>query len=378
MRRISNPPNPYVSVHQDWLEEPPAASPEVYVESARSILSRNDSPDLHFRWTCNPYRGCQHACAYCYARTTHEYLGWGAGTDFETRLIIKRNAPELLRKALASPGWRGECVAFSGATDCYQPLEAVWHLTRRCLEVCRDFRNPVGVVTKSYLIRRDVDLLADMAAARGAQVCISITCADAELSKRLEPQAPSPDRRFEAMRILARAGVPVGVVLAPIVPGLNDAEMPAVLRRAADCGATMAQFAPLRLPGSVEQVFLDRLDREIPARAQRVRNRLREVRGGKLNDCRFQSRMTGQGPYWAAIERLFRVTCERAGLNRRDTDDAASERAEAHNAGHPESRSTGPECSGILCEPVSQGRARNSALRVVQPAEQRELPFMRE
>lgn len=315
MKRVCNPPNPYVAQHHEWLEEPPAVMPEIYVEHARSILSENDSPDLHFRWSVNPYRGCQHACAYCYARTTHEYLGFGAGTDFENRLIVKENAPELLAKSFASRKWRRELVAFSGVTDCYQPLESVWQLTRQCLEVCREFRNPVCVVTKSYLIRRDADLLAEMARAGRVHVCMSIAFRDASLSKLVEPQAPPPRRRFEALRILADAGVPVGVLVAPIIPGLNDSEIPAILRQAAECGAATAYFQPLRLPGSVEHVFMSRLHQAIPLRAQRVENRLREIRGGELNDPRFGIRMRGQGRYWEAIGRLFEVTCRRHGLN---------------------------------------------------------------
>lgn len=307
MKRVSNPPNPYVATRHEWLEPPPPALPEVYVEHARSILSENDSPDLHFRWSCNPYRGCQHACAYCYARPTHEYLGWGAGTDFETRLVVKENAPELLRKAFSARKWRNELVAFSGVTDCYQPLEAVWQLTRKCLEVCRDFRNPACIVTKSYLIRRDADLLAEMARDMHVHVCMSIAFADHATSKLIEPQAPAPGRRFEAMKILADAGVPVGVLFAPIIPGLNDSHIPEVLARSADCGATCAYHQPLRLPGSVEAVFLDRLREAMPLRADRVESRLREIRGGKLNDSCFGRRMRGEGAYWESIKRLFEV-----------------------------------------------------------------------
>lgn len=315
MKRISNPPNPYLSCHHEWLEEPPAALPEVYVEQGKSILSENDSPDLHFRWSCNPYRGCQHACAYCYARPTHEYLGFGAGTDFETHLIVKKNAPELLRKAFSSKRWQRELVAFSGVTDCYQPLESVWELTRRCLEVCREFRNPICIVTKSYLIRRDAELLARMATESRVHVCMSLAFADARLSKQIEPQAPVPERRFEAMRILADAGVPVGVLFAPVIPGLNDTEIPAVLGRSAECGATTAQFVPLRLPGSVEAVFLERLRQTMPLRLQRIHNRLRDIRGGRLDEARFGRRMTGQGQYWQAIDRLFKISCRKEGLN---------------------------------------------------------------
>jgi len=187
MKRVSNPPNPYLFACHEWLDKPPAALPEVYVERARSILSENDSPDLHFRWSINPYRGCQHACAYCCARPTHEYLGFGAGTDFETRLIVKENTPELLRKAFSSRRWQRQLVAFSGVTDCYQPLEAVWGLPRQCLEVCRDFRNPACIVTKSYLIRRDAGLLAGMARETRVHVCMSFAFCDPELSKLVEP-----------------------------------------------------------------------------------------------------------------------------------------------------------------------------------------------
>lgn len=316
IQRLDNPPNPYVGECHEWLEPPPPALPEVYVEQARSILSENDSPDLGFRWSVNPYRGCQHACAYCYARCTHEYLGFGAGTDFDTKLVVKANAPDLLRKAFSSRKWQDELVAFSGVTDCYQPIEAVWKLTRRCLDVCLDHRNPACIVTKSYLVRRDADLLAELAATSGAHVCMSVTFADPETSKLVEPQAPIPDRRIEAMRILADAGVPVGILIAPVIPGLNDRDIPEILTRAAEAGATTSAFVPLRLPGSVEQVFLSRIKKVLPLRAQRIENRLREIRGGRLNDTRFHHRMTGSGTYWESILQLFNLHRNRLGLHR--------------------------------------------------------------
>lgn len=317
MKRLDNPPNLYVGIEHEWLEPPPKVMPSVYVEQARSILSENDSPDLHFRWTVNPYRGCQHACAYCYARCTHEYLGWGAGTDFETRLTVKTNAAELLRKAFASRKWQGELVAFSGVTDCYQPLEAVWKLTRKCLQVCIDYRNPACVVTKSCLVQRDADLLAELNRTATARVCMSIAFANGNISKKIEPQTPVPARRFEAMRRLADAGVTVGVLFGPIIPGLNDNDIPEVLERAADSGASYASYVALRLPGSVEDVFLKRLGETLPLRARRVENRLREIRGGQLNDSRFGSRMVGSGPYWETLDRLFTVTRGRVGLGNR-------------------------------------------------------------
>ncbi|MHC4608871.1 MAG: radical SAM protein [Planctomycetota bacterium] len=314
MERIDNPPNPYESVYRQWLEPPPEARIEVYEERASSILSENDSPDVPFRWSCNPYRGCQHACAYCYARCTHEYLGLGAGTDFETKLVVKINAPELLAEVFSGRNWPGEAIHFSGATDCYQPLEAVYRLTRRCLAACLAHRNPAAVVTKSFLVTRDTELLAELDRAAGVQVCVSIPMADAQVAKALEPQAPPPARRFEAIRRLTAAGLSVGVVVSPVVPGLTDRDIPTILRQARDAGATRALFVPLRLPGSVEHVFLPRLRCQLPLHAKRVEQRLRDMRGGQLNDPRFGWRMRGQGPYWDSVKRLFEVWRDRLGF----------------------------------------------------------------
>jgi DNA repair photolyase len=316
IRRVDNPPNPYESAYHEWLEPPPAARLEVYEETARSILSENDSPDLGYRWSVNPYRGCQHACAYCYARPYHEYLGMGAGTDFDTKIVVKVNAAALLRQALKKRGWLGERINFSGVTDCYQPLEAVYGLTRGCLEVCLTFANPVAIVTKSYLVVRDADLLAELHRAAGVWVIHSIPFADDALARQVEPQAPPPSRRFEAMRRLADAGVPTAVMMAPIIPGLNDREIPSVLRRAAEAGARWASYAALRLPGSVEPVFLSRLRSALPERAARVEARIREIRGGRLNDSRFGHRFRGEGPYWESIASLFEVSAARYGLDR--------------------------------------------------------------
>ncbi len=315
LRCMENPPNPYETEYRQWLEPPPAAQVEVYEERARSILSENDSPDIGFRWSVNPYRGCQHACAYCYARPTHEYLNLGAGTDFETKLIAKVNAPELLRAAFSRRGWQGESVCFSGVTDCYQPIEASYGLTRRCLEVCREFANPVSIVTKGCLVLRDAGLLAELNRVAEAVVFVSVAFADDATARSLEPQAPPPSRRMEAIRALAAAGVPVGVMVAPIIPGLNDKEIPTILRRAAESGARTAAYVPLRLPGSVAPVFLSRLHEAMPQRARRIESRIREMRGGRLNDPRFGKRMKGEGPYWESIRSLFRVTAQRCGLS---------------------------------------------------------------
>ncbi len=317
MRRISNPPNPYVHHHAEYLGEPPAVRLEVYEEDARSILSCNDSPDIPYRWSLNPYRGCPHGCAYCYARPTHEYLGFGAGTDFESKICVKRNAADLLERALSRSSWQREPIALSGVTDCYQPLEVVYQLTRRCLEVCLRHRTPVAIVTKSYLVVRDLELLATIAGTCGAHVMCSICFADDRVARKLEPTAPPPSRRFEAMRRLHEAGVPVSVMVAPVIPGLNDRDIPAILERAADCGARGASYTPLRLPGSVATVFFERLRAVLPECADRVEGRVRAMRGGRLNDPRFGHRMRGSGAYWRGVERLFEATARRLGLTTR-------------------------------------------------------------
>ncbi len=313
-RRVSNPPNPWSSTEVEWLGEPPPVELEVFEEDARSILSENDSPDVPFRWSLNPYRGCQHACAYCYARPTHQWLGYGAGTDFDAKIVVKRNAPELLRRAFAKRSWRGEGVAFSGVTDCYQPLEAAYGLTRACLEVALEFRNPVGIVTKGALVRRDLDLLARLERAVGADVHVSIPFADEALARAIEPWAPSPATRLATVRAVADAGVPVGVALAPLIPGLNDSEVPAVLEAARDAGARSAFLVLLRLPAEVEPVFVERLTAAFPGRVDKVLRAVEELRGGRRNVSEFGRRMAGSGPRWDAVQRLFEVTCRRLGL----------------------------------------------------------------
>jgi len=321
LRPVDNPPNPYESRYAEWLEPPPPARLEVYEESAGSILSENDSPDLPFRWSVNPYRGCQHACAYCYARPYHEYLGHGAGTDFDTKIVVKKNAPALLADAFRKPKWQGESVTFSGITDCYQPLEASYELTRQCLEVCLEFRNPATIVTKGFLVVRDAELLARLHGVAGCRVMVSIPFADAETAKRIEPQAAPPARRFEIIRRLSEEGVPVDVMVAPIIPGLNDSDIPKVLEQAAAAGARSAGYTALRLPGNVKDVFLSRLREELPLRADRVIHRIREIRGGAMNDSRFGNRMRGDGVYWESIRGLFAISKKRFGLDKPHPDE---------------------------------------------------------
>jgi len=315
-RPVSNPPNPWLSQHVEWLEEPPDAALEVYEESAKSLLVENKSPDLGFRWSANPYRGCAHACAYCYARPSHQYLGFGAGTDFERRIVVKTNAPELLARELARPSWRKEQVAFSGNTDCYQPLEASYALTRRCLEVCAEFRQPVMLITKGALVRRDVDVLARLARHGLVHVTLSIPFLAEDVGRKLEPGASSPNKRFETLKALSAAGIPTGIAIAPLIPGLNDSDVAMLLQRAADCGATSAFMTLLRLPAEVLPVFTERLHAALPERAKKVESALREMRGGRMNDPRFGKRMSGAGERWNTVEQLFEITCRRLGFDR--------------------------------------------------------------
>ncbi|MCA1630562.1 MAG: PA0069 family radical SAM protein [Acidobacteria bacterium] len=316
MRHVENPPNPWLDTHVEWIGEPPESRLEVFEEEAtRTIINKNDSPDVGFDYSVNVYRGCQHACTYCFSRPTHEYLGFGAGTDFERKIVVKVNAAKLLRAEMMKPSWKGSELVFSFTSDPYLPLEAHYKLTRACLEVCLEFRNPVGIVTKSALVRRDADVLAALAREASAAVFFTIGFVDNKTARALEPHAPSPDSRFKAMEELARAGVPVGLGIAPVTPGLNDPHIPQLLKRAKECGARYAFINLLRLPGSVAPYFEQRLREELPDRADRILNRVREVRGGKLNVSEFGKRMTGEGEYWKMIEQSFRLHARRLGFN---------------------------------------------------------------
>jgi DNA repair photolyase len=315
MRRLDNPPNPFAREQREWLAAPPPTQLTVYAEPAGQVLTSNDSPDVPFRWSVNPYRGCQHACAYCYARRTHEYLGCGAGTDFETQIVVKVNAPAQLAAAFARRSWRREPVAFSGVTDCYQPLEAVYRLTRRCLTVCADYETPASVVTKAYLVVRDIDVLQTLHRRAGARVCFSVPFADPQRLRLVEPHVPAPDRQFSAMRQLADAGIPVGVFVAPVIPGLNDRDIPEILRRAAESGATTAALTPLRLPGNVREVFLQRIREVLPEAAKRIEERIRALRDGAYNVAAFGDRMSAHGEYWQSVLRLFETMATRYGLD---------------------------------------------------------------
>lgn len=317
----SNPPNRFERLHVDrtgWVDadDPP---PETVLlnDASRSILSYNESPDVGFDVGINPYRGCGHGCAYCYARPTHEYLGYSAGLDFETRIVVKKRAPELLRRELSSARWRPQVIGISGVTDAYQPVERRLRITRRCLEVLAEFRNPVVIVTKSYLVTRDVDLLQELQRHRAVATVISITSLRNEIQRPLEPRAGSPARRLQAVRALVDAGIPVGVNVAPVIPGLTDHELPEILRAAADAGASFASYIVLRLPHGVKDIFGEWLARHAPDRRAKVLNRVRELRGGALYDGRFAVRGRGEGPWAEQLASLFRITRDRLGLDRR-------------------------------------------------------------
>jgi DNA repair photolyase len=323
-RPVNNPPNPWSSTHVEWLEEPPDAKLAIFEEECRSLLSANDSPDIPFRYSVNPYRGCIHACAYCYARPSHQYLGWGAGTDFDRKIVVKTNAPVVLRRELERPSWEGEAIVFSGNTDCYQALEASYELTRRCLELCLEFQNPVSVITKSRLVARDAALLGQIAQKAQATAFLSIPFARDEDARKIEPWASKPSLRFEAMRTLAEAGVPVGIAIAPVIPGLNDTDIAELLERAREAGAQWAFMQPLRLAREVLPVFDERLEEAFPLRAQKVRNAVMEMRGGKMNEAAFGERFRGKGQRWAMIEAMFQSNCKRLGLNHERLAEGAS------------------------------------------------------
>lgn len=310
--RLSYEPDPEWS---DPDEPDPWRTTQYFRDAARSVLTRNDSPDVPFDVGLNPYRGCSHGCAYCFARPNHEYLGLSAGLDFESKIFVKSDAPALLRAELSSPRWKPEVIVMSGVTDPYQPAERRFRITRGCLEVLAEFRNPVALITKNYLVTRDVDLLGQLASEQAAVVNISITSLNAALQRVMEPRTSIPARRLAAVETLSRAGVPVNVMIAPVIPGLTDHELPAILSAAAAAGARSAGYIPLRLPGAVADIFQRWLQDHFPDRKDRVLNRIREIRGGCLNDARFGSRMRGTGAYWEQIAAMFETVSRKEGLD---------------------------------------------------------------
>ncbi|MCR4315220.1 MAG: PA0069 family radical SAM protein [Planctomycetes bacterium] len=313
----SNPKNRFEKIHVEPDGDAEGISPwtEVFQDSAKSIISENDSPDVGMGASLNPYRGCEHGCSYCYARPYHEYLSMSAGLDFETKIMAKFDAAKLLRKELSAKKWKPKPLMISGVTDAYQPVERKLKITRSCIEVLAEFRNPFGIVTKNALVTRDVDILQEAAKYRAAKVFLSITSLDTELASKLEPRASRPEARLDAIRALAEAGVPVGVMTAPIIPGLNDSEVPAILKAAFDAGAREAGYTIVRLPHGVKDIFSDWLGEHYPDRKEKVLSFIRDTHGGNLNDPRFGHRMSGVGPYAEQISQLFSVTCRKFGLN---------------------------------------------------------------
>jgi DNA repair photolyase len=312
-----NPKNRFerIEVEPDETEGDQPRPETVYLrDHSRSIIARNDSPDIGFDASINPYRGCSHGCVYCYARPTHEYLGLSAGLDFESRILVKQDAPELLRKELLSSRWNPQVLSMSGVTDPYQPVERRLRITRRCLGVLAEFRNPVIIVTKNYLVTRDLDLLSELASHDAAAVAFSLTTLDDDLRRIMEPRTSRPARRLAAVEKLAAGGIPVGVMTAPVIPGLNDHELPNLLSAAAEAGATFAAYVPVRLPYAVAPLFEDWLARHFPERKDKVLNRVRSMRGGELNDAGFGSRMRGEGLFAQHIAQLFSISCRRAGM----------------------------------------------------------------
>jgi DNA repair photolyase len=308
-----NPGNRFERLHYQLEgdeDEQQTGAPKTQLlrDTSRTIIAYNDSPDVGFSASINPYRGCEHGCIYCYARPTHEYLGFSAGLDFESKIMVKEDAPELLRRELASPKWQPQTLGMCGVTDPYQPIERHLRLTRRCLEVLVEYRNPVAVITKNHLVTRDIDLLAELARHEAVVVFVSVTTLDGELARTMEPRTSQPSGRLAAIEELARAGVPAGVLVAPVIPGLTDHEIPSILEAAARAGACQAGYVMLRLPFAVRPLFETWLQQHMPGKKDKVLARIRDVRGGRMNDPRFNSRMSGEGIYAENIERLFQLS----------------------------------------------------------------------
>jgi DNA repair photolyase len=314
-----NPANRFEKIHlerdEDWNpDEDVSPKTQFLVDHSKTAIAYNDSPDIGFNASLNPYRGCEHGCIYCYARPTHEYLGFSSGLDFETKIMVKKNAPELLRAELSSPKWKPQILVMSGVTDCYQPVERKLKLTRRCLEVLLEFRNPVAIITKNFLVTRDIDVLSELAKYNCASVCLSVTTLDTKLRKVMEPRTSPPQARLNAIRKLSEAGIPVSVNVAPIIPGLTDHEMPAILKAAREAGAISAGFTVVRLPYANAPLFEKWLETHFPDRKEKVLNRIKAMRGGKMYDAEWGTRMRGEGFFAEQIAQMFEVAKRKAGF----------------------------------------------------------------
>lgn len=319
-----NPANRFDGYYTDYnlnreTGEKPAQETKLYPDDTKNIIATNNSPDIPFSASLNPYRGCEHGCIYCYARPTHEFLGFSAGLDFESRIMVKYDAPEKLRRALNNPKWEPKTVVMSGVTDCYQPTERDLEITRQCLDVFAEFRNPVGIITKNYLVTRDIDHLKKLATYNAVHVTISITTLDRKLARVMEPRTSQPQRRLQAIEKLTDAGIPVGVNVAPIIPGLTDHECVSILESACEAGATYANYLIVRLPYGVKDLFTNWLEHHFPDRKDKVLNKIRDIRNGKLNDSEFGRRFRGEGNFAKQIADLFSVHKKRLGFNRHRT-----------------------------------------------------------
>jgi DNA repair photolyase len=308
-----------------WDREPeeidlPIVQTEFFTDHTRSILAKNDSPDISFTYSVNAYRGCEHGCAYCYARPTHEYLGFDPALDFESKIMVKHDAPALLRKAFDANSYKPQVIVMSGNTDCYQPAEKKYELTRRMLEVFLEYRNPVAIITKNALVMRDKDILAELAKKDLVIVCHSITTLDRKLARVLEPRTSTPERRLLSIKTLSALGVPTAVMIGPVIPGLNDDEILPILKAASEAGAKSAGYNMVRLPLGVAPIFKDWLERHMPLQANRILTRIEMVRDGKMNDSNFSSRMRGEGGYADYVQNAFRVARRKYGLTNRDKD----------------------------------------------------------
>jgi DNA repair photolyase len=314
-----NPANRFEKIHlerdDDWNpDEDVLPRTQFLIDHSKTAIAYNDSPDIGFSASLNPYRGCEHGCIYCYARPTHEYLGFSSGLDFETKIMVKERAPELLREELSAKKWKPQIIVMSGVTDCYQPVERKLKLTRRCLEVLLEFRNPVAIITKNFLVTRDIDLLSELAKYDCASVTVSVTTLDTKLRNVMEPRTSPPRARLNALRKLSEAKIPVSVNVAPIIPGLTDHEMPKILQAARDAGATSAGFTIVRLPHGDKALFENWLTAHFPDRKEKVLSRIKAMRGGKLYDAQWGKRMRGEGIFAEQIAQMFEVAKRKAGF----------------------------------------------------------------
>jgi DNA repair photolyase len=301
----------------DEEEQKPRRETQFYRDGTKTIIARNDSPDVGFETSVNPYRGCEHGCIYCFARPTHEYLGMSAGLDFESKIMVKADAAKLLEEELSSPKWKPQVLVMSGVTDPYQPVERKLRITRGCLEVLAKFRNPLAIITKNRLVTRDIDLLGELARFDASAVNVSVTSLDPELQRVLEPRTSSPNARLEAIKMLSDAGIPVGVMVAPIIPGLTDHEVPHIVEACAKAGAQFAGYTIVRLPWAIAPLFEHWLDEHFPDKKEKVLSRIRHIRNGKINDPRWGFRTKGEGIFAEQIRSMFEVSCRRFGIGGR-------------------------------------------------------------